>query len=68
MEQGVAQRIQMASQKAVSYLEREVAMFADNYALAIVSYCLALAKSRFAGPAFARLSNDVIVKGKIRDL
>uniref|UniRef100_K1RWY1 CD109 antigen n=1 Tax=Magallana gigas TaxID=29159 RepID=K1RWY1_MAGGI len=59
---GVAQRIQMASQKAVSYLEREVAMFADNYALAIVSYCLALAKSRFAGPAFARLSNDVIVK------
>nr|XP_034324217.1 CD109 antigen isoform X1 [Crassostrea gigas]XP_034324218.1 CD109 antigen isoform X1 [Crassostrea gigas] len=59
---GVAQRIQIASHKAVSYLEREVAMFADNYALAIVSYCLALAKSRFAGPAFARLSNDVIVK------
>ncbi|XP_052721975.1 CD109 antigen-like isoform X2 [Crassostrea angulata] len=59
---GVAQRIQTASQRAVSYLEGRVATLSDDYALAIVSYSLALAKSGSAGAAFSRLNNDAIIK------
>lgn len=62
---GVAQRIQTASQRAVSYLEGRVATLSDDYALAIVSYSLALAKSGSAGAAFSRLNSDAIIKGII---
>ncbi|XP_048758952.2 CD109 antigen-like isoform X2 [Ostrea edulis] len=59
---GVAQRIQTASHKAVTYLEGRVSQLTDDYALAIASYALALAKSGSATSTFTRLNNDAVVK------
>ncbi|XP_022321696.2 CD109 antigen-like isoform X2 [Crassostrea virginica] len=59
---GVSQRIQTASQKAVTYLEGTVSTLSDDYALSIVSYSLSLAKSSSATTVFARLNNDAVVK------
>ncbi|XP_062608191.1 CD109 antigen-like isoform X3 [Saccostrea cucullata] len=59
---GVAQRIQTASQKAMTYLEGHVSTLTDDYALSIASYSLALAKSHSASSTFSRLNNDAVVK------
>lgn len=61
----MAQRIQTASHKAVTYLEGRVSQLTDDYALAIASYALALAKSGSATSTFTRLNNDAVVKGNV---
>ena len=49
---------------ATGYVENQISTTTDDYALAISSFALRLAKSSSADIAFAKLNNDAIVKGK----
>lgn len=48
---------------ARGYVESQIATTTDDYALAISSYALRLAKSSSADAAYTKLNNDAIVKG-----
>ncbi|KAJ8297468.1 hypothetical protein KUTeg_023999 [Tegillarca granosa] len=60
--QGIQQRTQSAMTKATTYLESQISSLTDDYALAISSYALSLAKSSQAPAVFTKLDNDAIVK------
>ncbi|XP_053399007.1 CD109 antigen-like [Mercenaria mercenaria] len=61
-EQAIIKAVTMAT----GYVESQLSTTSDDYALAISSYALRLAKSSHADAAFTKLNNDAIVKGGMR--
>ncbi|XP_053399009.1 CD109 antigen-like isoform X3 [Mercenaria mercenaria] len=62
----IQQRINKAVTMATGYVESQLSTTSDDYALAISSYALRLAKSSHADAAYTKLNNDAIVKGGMR--
>ncbi|XP_060581140.1 CD109 antigen-like isoform X3 [Ruditapes philippinarum] len=62
----IQQRINNAVTKATGYVESQLSTTTDDYALAISSFALRLAKSSSADTAYAKLNNDAIVKDGMR--